>query len=156
MFWMHDTIFQTDNYFLCCCSMAGENIDFQHNKTVHVAFIFNTAINRPRMPFLFEKRPELKNWYLGWFGRLEFETLRYHPRIVSTLSRHYHLIRQHIVPAGSGLLFSSKSNRIKKLINRMIRTGADLIYSDSSKNRRRYTSSLRNRRLFKKSLFCDN
>jgi hypothetical protein len=47
------------------------------------------------------------------------------------------LIRQHIVPAGSGLLFSSKSNLNKKtdiwddIPN--IRTGAesaDLIYSD--------------------------
>jgi hypothetical protein len=44
------------------------------------------------------------------------------------------LIRQHIVPAGSGLLFSSKSNLNTKtdiwddIPN--IRTGADLIYSD--------------------------
>jgi hypothetical protein len=61
-----------------------------------------------------------------------------HSDIIQELSpRCHHLIRQHIVPAGSGLLFSSKSNLNKKtdiwddIPN--IRTGAesaDLIYSD--------------------------
>ena len=130
--WCFECTIESSKLMIIFCVAAARLVRIWNFKTTRQFTSHSSSILQSTdhaCLFLFEKRPELKNWYLGWFGRLEFDTLRYHPRIVSTLSRHYHFIHRRIVPAGSGLLFSSKSNRIKKLINGMIRTGWDLIHS---------------------------
>jgi hypothetical protein len=77
--------------------------------TVYLASIFNAAIIRPRrfwLAFFCSKRNLNKKtdiWDDSY--RLRLDTLRYYPRIGSTLQRHHHKIRQRIVPSGSRLPF---------------------------------------------------
>lgn len=87
--WCFECTIESSKLMIIFCVAAARLVRIWNFKTTRQFTSHSSSILQSTdhaCLFLFEKRPELKNWYLGWFGRLEFDTLRYHPRIVSTLS----------------------------------------------------------------------